>query len=301
MKKTIISLCGLLSLLLALPGLAAIYPLPPVNSNIVGHLQTAVVKPGESFAQIARDYDVGYMELLEANPAINPKQLAAGTVLIIPTEYILPNALRKGIVVNVAEMRLYYYPPDKHEVVTFPIGIGREGEATPLGKLTVIQRIKDPQWVVPKSIKAARAAEGIELPDVMPPGPNNPLGKYALRLSNWSYLIHGTSHPLEGIGRRSSAGCLRLYPEDIKLLYHRVAVNTPVNIVDEPYKIGWRANQVYLEAHEPLQETEDTGLLRVKNYLKQQFAKRNYEVNWPEAQIIAQEQQGLPQAIGNLS
>ncbi len=299
MKKILFA--GVISLF-SLSSFALVFPLPPVNSNMVGGIQSTVVKPGDNFAQIARQFDIGYMELREANPDVDPDQPEPGTVLIVPTEYILPNVPREGIVVNVAEMRLFYYMPDKKEVMTYPIGIGREGEATPIGKLTVIQRIKDPTWTVPQSIKDLRAKEGIELPDSVAPGPDNPLGNYALRLSNWTYLIHGTNDPLGGVGRRSSSGCLRLYPEDIEVLYNQVKVGTPVKIVNEPYKVGWRANEIYLEAHMPLQEfVPDATLKAVREIISHQFSSHMVNVDWQEASTIAREVQGFPQLIGSVT
>lgn len=232
------------------------------QTDVVGEIRTAVTKEGDTLAQVARDYDMGYVEMEEANPGItDPDHLTAGTVLVIPSRYVLPNAPRNGIVVNLAEMRLYYYKSGGKEVVTHPMGIGREGEDTPVSVLKITQHVTKPTWYVPESIRKMREEQGVFLPKVVPPGPDNPLGEYAMRLSTppqgGSYLIHGTNDPLGGIGRRSSSGCLRMYPEDISSLYRQVANGTSVYVINEPYKAGWSGNSLYLESHISLKNEDD--------------------------------------------
>ena len=291
---------------LGLPVLGAqaqTFPLPS-QGDVVGQIKTTVVQQGDSLAQIARNYDMGYADLAEANPGVDPEQLIPGSVLIIPNQFILPNAPRDGLVVNLAEMRLYFYPKGRREVVTHPIGIGREGEDTPIGVLKIIEHINKPTWYVPESIRQMRAEQGVELPKVVPPGPENPLGNYAMRLSRPTYLIHGTNDPLGGIGRRSSSGCLRLYPEDIATLFHQVTNGTPVYIVNEPYKAGWSAaGELYLESHVALQAETDQALdqsVLIRNVVNLAVKNRNIEVDWNKALDITQEVQGIPQAIGRL-
>lgn len=275
------------------------FPLPP-QGDIVGQVQTTVVKPGQTLPQIARDFDMGYTELTEANPSIDPDKLAPGTVLVVPSQYILPNTPREGLVVNLAEMRLFFYPKGGREVVTFPMGVGREGENTPIGVLKVIQHIRNPVWYVPESIRQMRAAQGVTLPKMVPPGPENPLGKFAMRLSEPTYLIHGTNDPLGGIGRRSSSGCLRLYPEDIEVLFNMVPNNGNVYIVNEPYKVGWNQNELYLESHVALEAQDDQALddkAKIRNLVQLATRDRQVNIDWNKALNIGQEVQGIPQAI----
>lgn len=294
----------LVFLLSALPfvAMALTLPLPGNGGDIVGQIQTAVVRPGDNFSIIARRYDMGYTELVEANPDVDPDHPKQGAVLIIPSEFILPNTPHDGIVVNISEMRLFYFPKGAHEVITYPVGIGREGEETPLGVLRVGQHITKPTWYAPESIRKMRAAQGVFLPKVVPPGPDNPLGDYALRLSNPNYLIHGTNDPLGGIGRRSSSGCVRMYPEDIEQLFHTVANGANVYIVDQPIKAGWADNKLYLESHVAVQENPDShaGNVRpdVAKVIEAMLKDHPADVNWNKALAIAREEQGLPQVVG---
>lgn len=221
------------------------------GSDIVGKVQTATVQGGEDFHDIGQKFDVGYYELVEANPDINPLNPGAGTVLIIPTQFILPTGVRKGIVINLAELRLYYFHKDHNLVTTHPIGIGRRDWETPLGSGRIIEKTKNPSWRPPDSIRAWYDEHDMYLPQVVFPGPKNPLGKYAMRLSIPGYLIHGTNMP-RGIGIRSSSGCIRMHPEDIESLFYKVSVGDPVKIIHQPYKIGRHYNKAYAEAHEPL-------------------------------------------------
>lgn len=277
------------------------------QTDVVGQVRTMVVKEGETLAQIARDYDMGYVEMEEANPGISdPDHLTPGTVLIIPGQYVLPSAPRNGIVVNLAEMRLYYYKPGGREVVTHPMGIGREGEDTPISVLKITQHVTKPTWYVPPSIRKMREEQGVFLPKVVPPGPDNPLGEYAMRLSTppqgGSYLIHGTNDPLGGIGRRSSSGCLRMYPEDISSLYHQVPDGTTVYVINEPYKAGWSKGSLYLESHIALQSEDNQTTKdaeKIRRVIQLAIKKGNAaNVDWDKVSEISAETQGLPQVIG---
>ncbi|HVV68306.1 MAG TPA: L,D-transpeptidase family protein [Gammaproteobacteria bacterium] len=278
----------------------------PAQGDVVGSVKTAVVKAGDSLPQIARDYDMGYTELEEANPNIDPDHLNPGTVVVIPSQFILPNTPRNGIVINLAEMRLYFYTNGGRTVHTYPIGIGREGEDTPIGVLKIIQHIPNPTWYSPESIRIARAKEGIDIPKVVPPGPDNPLGKFAMRLSKPTYLIHGTNDPLGGIGRRSSSGCIRLYPEDIERLFSMVPNGANVYIINEPYKAGWLAGELYLESHVPLTDKDaDTpapkDAERIKTVVRLAIKDKQAMVEWDKAMDISDETQGLPQPIGRVA
>jgi len=239
-----------LTIITATPVSALTFTIRP-GSDIVGNVQTTTVMRGDTIDKISRKFDIGVYEIMEANPQIDPRYLVAGETLIIPTQFILPASKRSGIVINLAEMRLYYFHKDGSHVSTYPISIGRSGWETPLGNGSIIGMKKDPSWRPPDSIRALYEAQDAYLPDVVPPGPDNPLGKYALRLSITGYLIHGTNYP-RGMGLRISSGCIRMFPEDIENLFHKVSVGTTVRIVNKPFKVGKHAGEVYTETHEPL-------------------------------------------------
>lgn len=215
------------------------------GGGVVGAIKWHTVGPGESLVEVARRYDVGYHSILDANPGVEPFVPKPGTVVTIPTAWILPRVLSTpDIVVNLPEYRLYFFPRgEPGSVFTFPLGIGDEGAETPLGTYTVTEKITSPSWHVPDSIRRDGG-----LPLVVPPGPNNPLGTHALRLSRGNILIHGTNRPW-GIGRRSSHGCLRLYPEDIVTFFELVETGMSVVVVNEPLKIGFRDGRIMIEVH----------------------------------------------------
>lgn len=236
--------------LLATPAGALTFTIKP-GSDIVGNVQTTTVQRGENIDNISERFDVGVYEIIEANPHINPRRLSTGERIVIPTQFILPPGPRSGIVINLAEMRLYYFHKDKKLVTTHPISIGRPEWETPIASGKVIDKTKDPSWHPPKSIRAWYDERDMFLPAVVPPGPDNPLGKFALRLSITGYLIHGTNM-YGGIGIRTSSGCIRMWPKDIESLYYKVSVGDAVRIIHEPYKLGRHAGQVFAESHEPL-------------------------------------------------
>ena len=240
------------------------------GQDVIGETQVIFARHENTFSAIGRQYNLGYEEMRSANPGVDQWLPGEGTAIYLPTQSILPEAPREGIVVNVPAMRLYYFSTERAgttekaaqqgapavlTVSSHPIGIGVEGWATPFGEAKVTQKVKDPIWYVPSSIRKEHAERGDPLPSVVPPGPDNPLGAYALTLSLPSYLIHGTNKPA-GVGMRSSHGCIRLYPEDIEALFSRVARGTAVRIVNQPVLAGWRDGQLYLEVHPPLAEEE---------------------------------------------
>ncbi|SNB46718.1 L,D-transpeptidase family protein [Geobacter sp. DSM 9736] len=218
-------------------------------AKVIGDSGTYLVKPGDSLVEIARIFGLGFNELADANPGIDPFVPVPGTMLVIPTSWVVPDAEPTvDLLINVSELRLYYFFFDsagKRRVVTFPVGIGSEGNDTPLGFYRVKEKKEAPSWRVPPSIRE----EQPELPEVVPPGPENPLGTHALRLSRMSILIHGTNRPW-GVGRRASHGCLRLYPEDIPRLYDKVRIEDGVIIVRQPVKVGELKGRVFVEVHD---------------------------------------------------
>lgn len=271
----------------------------PTNGDLIGEIQMTTVRRGESLPDIARRYDVGVYEMIEANPTVDPWIPPAGSMVLIPTQFILPNGPRTGIVLNLAEMRLYYYDPVKPIVTTYPIGIGKKGWSTPLATTKVIGKKKDPSWIPPLSIREEHRLKGDILPAIVPGGPDNPLGRYAIYLAmEGSYHIHGTHKP-GGIGVRGSHGCMRLYPEDIEALYYTVPIGTTVRIVHEPYKIGWHKNHLYLESHQPLSEggyANSDSLESLKTAIEKAITG-TYTVNWTSAQMAAKAQKGYPMRI----
>lgn len=235
--------------LISAQGLAAEFSLAP-DDRVVGNLSDYTAQPGENLADIARRFDIGYTEMLAANPGVDPWS-PGGRQLAIPSLYVLPDAPRVGIVINLAERRLYYFPPRGHILQTYPIGIGAIGFTTPLSTTRVVRKEPNPVWVPPPSIHA----ENPDLPASIGPGPDNPLGAFALRLGWPNYLIHGTNKP-DGIGRNVSHGCIHLYPEDIEQLFNTVAVGTPVRVIEQPAAAAWIGIGLYVLAH-PSKEQAD--------------------------------------------
>ncbi|HAT1683110.1 TPA: L,D-transpeptidase family protein [Klebsiella oxytoca] len=247
---------------LALPARANTWPLPPPGSRLVGQNQLHVVENnGGSLEAIAKKYNVGFLALLQANPGVDPYVPRAGSVLTIPLQTLLPDATREGLVLNLAELRLYYYPPGKNEVTVYPIGIGQLGgdTITPTMVTTVSDKRANPTWTPTANIRARYKAMGIDLPAVMPAGPDNPMGHHAIRLAAYGgvYLLHGTNADF-GIGMRVSSGCIRLRDDDIKALYNEISPGTRVTIINTPIKVSVEPNGTRLvEVHQPLSKHID--------------------------------------------
>ncbi|RFA28299.1 hypothetical protein CAI21_13370 [Alkalilimnicola ehrlichii] len=236
---------------------AATYPLPPEGESLIGEIRYVEVQEGETLLDIGRRNGLGYLEMHRANPGIDMWVPEPGTIVTLPTMHILPDVPRQGLVLNVAEMRLYYFPKpsngDEAVVETYPVSVGQMDWSTPLGETQVTLKLENPAWYPPASVRQVAAERGEELPRVVPPGPNNPIGAYAMRLDIPGYFIHGTNEPWR-VGMRVTHGCIRMYPEDIEQLFYRVPVGTSVRIVNEPFKAAWREGTLYLQAHRPLEE-----------------------------------------------
>ena len=246
-----------LILSISTPVLAETFDLPSQHFGVIGSMRTVQSTYEDTLLDIARRANIGQNQMERVNPDIDRWIPGEGTLITIPSHYVLPRAQRKGVVLNLPEMRMYYFPPKKAgepaQVQTYPISIGRRDWATPLGMTTITSKKKDPSWRPPESIRREHAEKGDPLPRVVPAGPDNPLGAYAMRLGMPSYLIHGTNKPL-GVGMRVSHGCIRMLPEDIEHLFSQLPVGTPVNIVNQPVKAGWYGGKLYLEVHPPLEE-----------------------------------------------
>jgi L,D-transpeptidase ErfK/SrfK len=296
------------------------------GDEVFGAVRIIDARHEDTFVSLARTHNVGYEELRQANPDIDEWLPGEGTKIAIPTFYVLPNAPREGIVVNVAELRMYYFPADSgpvpegvppgaRRVVTHPISIGRMDWATPLGTTTVTGKVANPSWYPPQSIRDEHAARNDILPRVVPPGPDNPLGKHAMRLGLPGYLIHGTNKP-SGVGMRVTHGCIRMFPEDIEAMYKTVPVGTKVNIVNQPVKIGWTAaGQLYLESHPAVSESNvdgenvvpvadtaaevapESSLTSLMRAYIAATEQRRVELDWEAAERVAQMGRGIPEAV----
>ena len=250
LKIALASFVSSLALVTALPAGAMEFPLAK-GQVAVGAVDTATTKQADTMLDLARQFDDGYVDFMAANPGINPWLPGDGKTVTIPNFFILPDAPRTGIVINLAERRIYYFPPGGKTVETYPAGVGVKADATPLGITKVVLKEDGPVWRPPPSIRAERP----ELPAAIYPGPDDPLGAYALRLGWNNYLIHGTNKP-DSVGRNVSHGCLHIYPEDIEHLFHEVPVGTQVRSVNQPVKAGWIDNRLYVEVH-PSKEQAD--------------------------------------------
>jgi len=232
-------------------GHAATLTLPDSpDDDLVGALRTTTVTGTETLLDIARRHGLGYTEIVAANPMLDPWVPGEGARVLLPTRFILPAGERKGLVINLAQMRLFHFPParagEAAVVVTHPVGIGAEYGATPLGTTTIVRKAANPTWHPPKGVRERRATAGVILPLSVPPGPDNPLGTHALYLGFAEYLVHGTNRPW-GIGMRVSSGCIRMYPESIAALFPMVPVGTPVRIVDAPFAVGRARGVPYVQ------------------------------------------------------
>jgi L,D-transpeptidase ErfK/SrfK len=280
------------------------YVLSESGDTLVGEIIKVKADQSETLLDLARRNGFGYQDMKLVNPDVDTWLPTHGEEVTLPAQFILPVAPMIGIVLNVPEMRLYYYPPKvkgkPQEVITYPLGVGREGWNTPYMKTKVIEKKASPNWYPPESIRKEHEAAGDPLPKIVKAGPDNPLGAFAMRLGNPDYLIHGTNKPY-GIGMRVSHGCIRLYPEDIEALFAEVSLKTPVNIINQPYKIGVKENIIYLEAHPFLDEDlekYENNLTSVVALIIDVSNDNDYELDWSAAYDAINKPTGLPIAIG---
>jgi L,D-transpeptidase ErfK/SrfK len=236
---------------------ATTFVLESADQTVIGEPQIVFTSEENTFSDLAREYGLGYDELVEANPDVDPWLPGEQTPVVLPTQFVLPDVPREGIVLNIASKRLFYFPtPEEGEpqtVMTYPIGIGRVGWQTPLGSSAVVSKARDPHWYVPASVRREHEEMGDPLPAVVPPGPENPLGRHVLKLGIPGYLIHGTNQPY-GVGMRVSHGCVRLYPENIEVLFSVAEIGETVRIVNQPYLVGRLNGQTLIQIHAPLED-----------------------------------------------
>lgn len=242
---------------LGLPGPARseIYELPPEGHDVIGSLTTVTARAEDTLLALARRHGLGYEDIVRANPGVDAWLPGEGTAVLLPTRFVLPPGPRRGIVLNLAEYRMYYYPAPRDGesavVMTYPMSIGRMDWETPLGRARIVAKSRNPTWYPPDSVRREHEADGRTLPRAVPPGPDNPLGAFAMRLNLPAYLIHGTNRPA-GVGMRVTHGCIRMFPEDIEFLFEHVPVETQVMIINEPIKMGWDGEELVLEVHRTL-------------------------------------------------
>jgi len=303
---------------------AEIYELPPQGYDVIGAVSTITARDEDTLVDIARRHGLGYQDIVRANPGINIWVPGKGTEIVLPTRFVLPAVPRRGVVLNLAEYRLYYFPESKAGetayVMTYPISIGRMDWETPLGLTKVISKARNPSWYVPQSVLDEHEADGNPLPRIVPPGPDNPLGEYAMRLGLPGYLIHGTNRPA-GVGMRVTHGCVRMFPEDIEYLFGNINLNTSVRIINEPIKMGWDGGKLVIEVHPVLEVavagkdedalseegavSPDDADVIVKDpltYVTEQFiattGERAGQLDWHLVEQIVDRSDGIPTPVG---
>jgi L,D-transpeptidase ErfK/SrfK len=290
-----------LSLLATAPAFAEQYVITPETGDLVGEARSTEARHEDTLIDIAREHNLGYDEIVNANPGVDPWLPGAGVRIELAKHRVLPMAERRGIVINLPEHRLYYFPKARAgqdaEVYSYPVSIGKMDWRTPLGGTKIVQKVKDPQWYPPQSVRDEHAKNGEILPTVVPAGPDNPLGQFAMRLGipGGSYLIHGTNKPA-GIGMQVTHGCMRLYPEDIESLFGMVAVGTPVTIVNQPFKAGWQGGRLWVEVHPALKEdvVEPPTLTDLTRLVVEATREALVPVDWSAVQRAFAESRGIP-------
>ena len=280
---------------------ATAYDMPPKNESLIGNIQHTTANTDDTAAKIGQRYDIGFAAIQSANPQANlatTTGLSFGTELQIPTQHLLPKQPREGIVVNLPEMRIYYYHAGK--VFTYPVGIGKIGKTIPIANTTVTRKVKDPIWIPPQDIREFNLEQGVVLPKIMPAGPNNPLGPYAIYMGIPTYLIHSTIFP-ESVGKRASFGCLRMFESDIQDFFPSVTKGIPVVIINEPTKVGWENNRLFVETHQPLEEHNgayDATLPGMVHIVSNATDESETLVDWQLLYYLAQERDGIPHEVG---
>jgi L,D-transpeptidase ErfK/SrfK len=285
---------------------ATVYPLPQNDDPVVGGDQTVVTVYEDTLYDLARRFSLGSEEMIRVNPGVDPWIPGAGKTLVVPNTHILPPGPREGIVVNLPEHRLYYYPKPKRgempQVITYPVSIGKMDWRTPLGLTHVIQKIKNPVWYPPESVRKEHAAAGDPLPPKVPSGPDNPLGLFAMRLAagNGTYLIHGTNNPI-AVGLAVTHGCIRMYPDDVEALFPLVPVGTPVRLINEPLKVVWVDGELLLEAHPPVDaegQSFEPDLDQFSDLLQKAVGDKTVAIHWDYAREVLQKANGVIATVG---
>jgi len=285
---------------------ATAYTLEKPDDPVVGQDQTVETVYEDTLYALARKFSLGSEELIRVNPGVDPWLPGAGRHLVVPGRHILPPGPREGIVVNLPEHRLYYYPKPKRgapiEVITYPVSIGKMDWRTPLGATKVIQKQKDPTWFPPESVRKEHAEAGDPLPPKVGPGPDNPLGAYAMRLAagDGTYLIHGTNNPI-AVGLAVTHGCIRMYPDDVAALFPLIPVGTPVRLINEPVKVAWVDGELLLEAHPPVDAQGQSFEPEIEEFsalLKAAVGDQTVAIHWDYARDVLQKANGVIATVG---
>jgi L,D-transpeptidase ErfK/SrfK len=297
----------ILALLGAVPcAEATTYTLSKPDDMVVGEDQTIITVYEDTLYDLARAYSLGSEELIRVNPRVDPWLPGAGKMLVVPGRHILPPGPHEGIVVNLPEHRLYYFPKPKRggpiQVITYPVSIGKMDWRTPLGVTHVIQKQKDPTWYPPESVRKEHAEAGDPLPAKVGPGPDNPLGAYAMRLAagNGTYLIHGTNNPI-AVGLAVTHGCIRMYPDDVAALFPQIPVGTPVRLINEPVKVAWVDGELLLEAHPPVDamgQSFEPNIDQFSDLLKAAVGATTVAIHWDYAREVLQKANGVIATVG---
>jgi len=283
-----------------------VYTLPNRDSTVVGEDQTVETVYEDTLYDLARKFSLGSEELIRVNPGVDPWLPGAGKLLVVPGRHILPPGPREGIVVNLPEHRLYYFPKPKPggpiEVITYPVSIGKMDWRTPLGLTHVIGKQKDPSWYPPASVRKEHAEAGDPLPAVVRPGPDNPLGAYAMRLAagNGTYLIHGTNNPI-AVGLAVTHGCIRMYPDDVAALFPLIPVGTPVRLINQPLKVAWVDGELLLEAHPPVDaqgQSIEPDIDKFAEMLRMAVGDTTVAIHWDYAREVLQKADGVIATVG---
>ena len=301
-----IRLLSVLALAMCAPAGATVFDLPSDDAPLLGREERVVTSFEDTLYEIARRYSLGSEEVVRVNPGLDPWLPGAGRSIVIPGQRVLPPGPREGIVVNLPEHRLYYYPPARkgqpQRVYTYPVSIGKMDWRTPLGKTRISNKRERPTWTPPESVRQEHIANGDPLPAVVPAGPNNPLGLYAMRLAlpGGAYLIHGTNNPI-AVGMAVTHGCIRMYPEDIKELFPMVSVGTPVYLINEPVKVAWENGRLMLEAHPPVDaegQTAEPELPVFEGLLEEALGDSVVAIHWDKAREVLKAARGMPVVVG---
>jgi len=304
--KTWSSRSFLLVAIVSLPAWGTTYELPADGSSVVGNDERIKSTYHDTLLDIARRYSLGYEEIIRANPGVDMWLPGEGTDILLPGRRILPPGPRAGLVVNLPEHRLYYYPKAKkgqHRVViTYPVSIGRMDWKSPLGETAVVAKQKHPSWYPPESIRKEHARNGDPIPKVVPPGPNNPLGDYKMRLGvgDGTYEIHGTNNPM-AVGMAITHGCIRMYPEDVAALFPKVPVGTKVWLINDPVKVTYVDGDLLMEAHPPVDgqgQTLAPNLDLLAKQLDRALGSTVAAIHWEFARAALEKADGMPTLVG---
>jgi L,D-transpeptidase ErfK/SrfK len=272
----------------------AAYSLPDEHTEVVGALLPMTLRYEDTLASVAEAQGLGWRELVDANPEVDAWLPGEGTVITLPTKYVLPSGPREGVVINIPEFRLYYFPPGRSMVVTFPVGLGRLDFPTPIVTTKIRAAVPNPSWTPGPNARREHAERGNPLPAVVPPGPDNPMGSLALVLDIPSYFIHGTNQPF-AVGQTASLGCIRMYDAHVETLAELTRLGTPVRIINEPYKVGWRDGELYLEVHSDIYEMAEEGELEKR--IRAATKNRAAVIDWARVKAMVERPTGIPTRI----